>query len=229
MAKSKEVAVKENTDVAALAGLDWGVMEVETDSQRLPGIHLISSSSKLAKDGSVPAGTFVNMSTKEQLGKELTVIPFYYGRVWRRSNADDKLVQVVKAESKYDYKFNAAEDPDGLSNKYCFDFYCYVPAHPDIPFVVTFSSTNSDEGRKLAGVMAQGGQIPCRKAVTLTSFMKKGRNGREWMAKNFKVERDSTVDEMKKCHEWARETVEYHAGTFFDKTNEPAEQQNMNF
>jgi hypothetical protein len=214
MSKS-EVVKSSGLDLAELNDLEWQPIKTDSEDLRLPGIHLVTSASELAKEGKVQAGTFVNLLTKQDMGKEIIVVPFFYGKVWRRYNTEDKLVEVIEANTRYDYKWKREEDPDGFRNEYCYDFYVLSPG-VEVPMVVSFKATNADEGRKLVGVMAQNGSIPCRKAIKLFSTMKNASN-RKWMAKDFTVDRDATREEILTCHKWQSMASEYHKGITFKK------------
>ena len=164
---NKEIAKKETTDVVVPQSRGVG-SNVGNEDLLLPRVELTQALSPSVVAGDVTAGNLVNSVTKEEIGKEVEIIPIILeknwirwipreeggGMLWKSSDpADPRVI----AESQW-----GANGEKPLATVYM-NYLCIL-AGETMPIVVSFSVTSLTAGKQIFTVAkTYGGDLFSRK------------------------------------------------------------------
>lgn len=197
---TNEITKPEQTAVAAHTGASRGFGEtITTNDYILPRVELLQALSPAVSEGVGKVGSIVNSITKEDLGKEVTIVPLKLeknfirwfprqeggGIMYRTNNPQDPRVLA-------DTQWVGKEKPKCTAY---LNFLCMV-AGQSIPLVCSFAMTSYKAGRTLLTLAKSSGGDLFSNKYKLTARQRQNNFGVFWVYQVDKIG-PCTEDEYK--------------------------------
>lgn len=217
--ESKEVAVQQPTNLN-----DWGVQEQHLNSRDIviPKILAMQAMSKSVVSGEAKMGEFRDSLNDTVVGSEkhpIEFVPFYMEKVYvvmkKKDPKSDNYKfsrQVAITPATEDHEF-IVETPDGLTEKWyrTSNFYVIFPkdieAGNDIPHMLSFRSSSSRAGQKLATTMyvknLKAKATPASMVMELSGAKQTNDKG-TFIVMDIKEKRKSSEKEVEAAFEWVK-------------------------
>lgn len=208
----KEVAKKQETEVAVMDVNAFGESQVSAADVIIPKILAMQGLSKLVIDGKAKFGDLVDSLSGEVLGsvdKAVEIIPFHLHKIWIISKWNGKkyefnsIEDVTPANENKSWEEETAEGK--FKNEKCFNFYCLRPDDMSLPYIVGFKGTSQKAGKQLATQMyvknRAAGKVPPAKVISLGGIKRTNDEG-TFIVLDATVARDSKQEEIMECLKW---------------------------
>lgn len=191
MAKASEAAKVESKELTVdLSG--FGLEGMSSRDMVIPKILLTQKMSKAVDDSGAAEGDLIDSIEGINFGKSVTGCVFHVGKVWWVYE-DDTKEKFLKSEPV------TAENEDA-SFEYRDLVYQFSILVDGNPYGLSMKGTSRQTARRLISLFTKKGGTA---GVIITLTGKKDKNDKgSYMVWDFKVERDSTIEEIKEAREW---------------------------
>jgi len=224
---SKDLVKKESYDVSELGELGFESEVVDVNKVVIPKLLIQQGLSKFCKSKQCSLGDIVDSLSGEILGwcpdntrpeQRINFIPFACKDEW----VVDSGVE-TKNGIKWNYAYTELVTPsnekqpwqqnlNGVPHKFtrCISFYGIRPEYPEIPYLVPFRSTSIRNGKvfytsvfikNVVNIKGKRVVVPPLNVFSIGGELVSNSEG-TWGIYNTKVERKSTLEEMKIAKEW---------------------------
>ena len=211
---SKDLEKKQEGKLAQAESLDaWGGQTMDQDDIVVPKILPMQGLSQLVAEGDAKMGEFRDSLTGELLaaeGETLSIIPFHLEKTWLTTDANGEFVGIEPiTPANSDRQFEDTDEAGRqVRNFKCMNFYVLLADKMGtgaMPYVVTFRSTSSKAGRKLATMMYMKNRSmnlpPAATVVDLFGKREKNDKG-TYIVMDVKESRRSSNEELEEAFNW---------------------------